>query len=240
MENELRDHFLSLLTERRRGRFEDVLAGRTRRAAVVLENVSQSHNFSAVLRSCDCFGVQDVYVADRDETFSVNREIALGADKWLTVRRFLGADAMPDCVAALKSRGYRVLVTSPHGESEPVGAVDVSTPVALVFGTELEGVTDAAEDLADGRVHIPMYGFTESLNVSVAVAVTLANVTGRLRESPGWELSDREKDALRLEWAKRTVTNADVIEAEFRAAKRIISNRSKGCSPRVRRPPPRR
>ena len=217
MENELRDHFLSLLTPRRRGRFEEVLAGRTRRVAVVLENVSQSHNFSAVLRSCDCFGVQDVYVADRDETFSVNREIALGADKWLSVHRFLGPDAMPECVAALKSRGYRVLVTSPHGESVPVGEVDVSTPVALVFGTELEGVTEAAEELADGRVHIPMVGFTESLNVSVAVAVTLANVTGRLWESPGWGLSDAEKDVLRLEWAKRTVTNAEAVEAEFLA-----------------------
>ena len=214
-DRELTDHLLSLLTPRRRERFEAVLSQRTRRVAVVLENVSQSHNFSAVLRSCDCFGVQDVYVADRDETFAVNREIALGADKWLTVHRFCGPDALSDCVAALKRSGYRVLVTSPHGRSTPVEEVSVTEPVALIFGTELDGVTDAAESLADGRVHIPMHGFTESLNVSVAVAVSLASLTRRVRESGGWGLSDEESADLRLEWCRRSITNVEAVEARL-------------------------
>ena len=217
----LTEHLLSLLTPRRRERFEDVLAGRTRRVAVVLENVSQAHNFSAVLRSCDCFGVQDVYVADRDETFEVNREIALGADKWLTVHRFNGPDALDRCVAELKRKGYRVLVTSPHGRSEPVEAVGVSTPVALVFGTELDGVTEAAERLADGRVHIPMHGFTESLNVSVAVAVSLASLTRRVREGEAWALSDGEKADLRLEWCRRSITNVEAVEERWQAGQTV-------------------
>ena len=215
----LSEYLQSLLTPRRRARFEEVLARRSRRVAVILENVAKSHNFSAVLRSCDCFGVQDVWVADTDETFDVNRQVTLGADKWVTVHQFSGRSALQDCVSEVRDGGYEVLVTSPHGESRPMADVDVTRPTALIFGSEQFGVSEEAEALADGRVHIPMYGFTESLNVSVAAAVSLSDLARRVRQTPDWQLSDADKSKLRLAWARRSITSVEEIEQRWRDAR---------------------
>lgn len=213
---ELSAHLLSQLTPRRRGRFEQVLAGRTRRLAVVLENLSHSHNFSAILRSCDCFGVQDVHVIDPRDTFDVSKDVALGAEKWLTVTRYLDDVSTTDALCQIKAAGYRVAVTSPHGNAVSLYDAPVDMPVALVFGTELEGASESVEAEADLRIRIPMFGFTESFNVSVAAALCLAELSRRIRDQvPDWALTEEEKDSLRLTWARQSIKNVDLVEERF-------------------------
>lgn len=210
------EYLVSLLTPNRRERFGHVMAGRTRKITVLLENLSQSHNFSAILRSCDCFGVQDVHVVDPREVFEVSKDVALGAEKWLSIQRYHGKTAAEQSVRHLKDAGYRVVVTSPHGESESIRNVDVSTPLAVVFGTELAGISDEMESLADGRVHLPMFGFTESFNVSVAAALCLSELTHRLRDSAAnWALGNDERAELLLQWARRSIKKIDEIESRF-------------------------
>lgn len=225
LDRPLLDHLLSLLTERRRERFATVLAQRTRKITVVLENVSQSHNFSAVMRSCDCFGVQDVTALDPRGVFGVSKDVAMGAEKWLTTHHHKGETAVADGIRTVKRQGYRVLVTSPHGESVPISEVPVDVPTAIVFGTELAGITDEMESLADGRVHIPMVGFTESFNVSVAAAICLADLTRRLRDTTDdWALTNDEKDRLLLTWARRSINHIEQVEARFHAERAAASS----------------
>lgn len=214
---ELFEYLQSLLTPNRRARFVDVVKSRTRKITVVLENLSQPHNISAVLRSCDCFGVQDVTILDHRETFEIAKDVALGAEKWLTINRVRGRDAVSKGVAQLKREGYQILVTSPHGDSLPLHEVPIDRPSAIVFGTELEGISEEMEGLADGRIHIPMVGFTESFNVSVAAAICLNDLTCRLRATDGlWKLPETEQRSLLLQWTRRSLTNCDQIERRFR------------------------
>lgn len=166
------------LTPARVQRMRSVLDQRHTWLTIVLDNVFDPHNISAVLRSCDAFGVQDVHVIETTETFSVNREIAQGAEKWLTIHRWA---AFAPCRAYLRRRGFRLFATTLSPRAVPIGAVPLERPVALVFGNEHRGVMPEVIAACDGEVIIPMYGFVQSLNVSVAAAISLATIGARLR-----------------------------------------------------------
>ncbi len=200
-----------LVTERRLARMREILSYRTRRIAVALEDIYQSHNASAVLRSCDSFGIQDIYPLEARNSFRVNPEIALGSGRWLSVHRAPGAPVQ-ERLREIRAAGYRIAATSPHGTAFTPRELPLQEPLALVFGTELDGITPEVAELADYRLRIPMYGFAESFNISVAVAIVLHVLCERLRNGPiPWQLSQEEQEALLADWLRADVKGADEV-----------------------------
>ena len=206
------------ITDERKQRFEEVLAYRTRHIAVVLEDIFQPHNASAVLRSCDLTGVQDIHIIENNYTFDINPDVVMGSTKWLDIRRYNELEFnTPTAIDLLKSKGYQIVATCPHRDDFTPETLPLDQPIALVFGTEKTGITDYVMDHADRFVRIPMYGFTESYNISVSAALLVYTLTHRLHEMTDldWHLSEEEKDKVRLEWSKRTLNRIRQYERKF-------------------------
>lgn len=199
--------FWDLLTPRRARRMVEVLRQRTRHIALILEAVDAGHNQAAVLRSADAFGVQYVGVVQGRAPFRPNPEVTQGADKWLTVRRF---QTIEEAIETMHAQGYRVLASCLDEEAVPLQAVDLSTPVAFLFGNEHDGVSDRALAMADGTFVIPMVGFVQSLNVSVAAAITVFHATQRARREVGdaYYLAPEEQRAVLRHWLRTNTPQA--------------------------------
>ena len=189
-----------------------VLAQRTRHITVVLEDFYHSHNASAVMRTCDCFGVQDVYITQRLHDHSVNPNVVRGASKWLSLHMFEREETSTQkCFNELKSKKYRLVGTTPNRDSASIKELDIIEPVAFVFGTEKQGLSEYALEHVDELVHIPMFGFTESFNVSVSAALILNQLVERAKEEGiAWQLTEEEKEDLKLEWYKNIVKRSDL------------------------------
>lgn len=210
--HKLTEHLARFVTESRRDSIERVLARRTRYVTVVLEDIYQPHNAAAVIRTCDCYGVQDLHVIENRNRFEPNEAVSMGAGKWVEVHRHgrPSADPTADCLASLKAQGYRIVAMTLREPSMPIAELPLDRPVALCFGSEEPGLTDTAHHQADCFAHLPMLGFTRSFNVSVSAAIALHEVTGRLRESDHpWQLREEEIAALRLAWYQAVVPRAD-------------------------------
>jgi tRNA (guanosine-2'-O-)-methyltransferase len=217
IKRELVDCLAGFVSLDRREKIEWVLQRRTRHLTVALEDVYQPHNASAVLRSCDCFGVQDVHIVEQDNTYQVNPNVALGASKWLSLIRYREAKGnAAACVAALKERGYDLVAATPHNEECLVEDLEIDRPLAVFFGTEDEGLSADTLASMDRYVKIPMFGFTESFNVSVSAALILRELVRRLRTAAvDWRLDEQEKLDLRLQWYRTVVRGSDLIERRY-------------------------
>lgn len=210
---ELLEYLKSFLTDRRRILFDEVLAERTRHFTVVTEDVYQVHNTSAVIRSCDVFGIQDLHVVEERLGKKMDREIAMGAQKWVSVHRHRNSVY---CMEKLRSEGYRIIATTPHGEAQLLEDFDFRPKTAFFFGKESDGISEEVTQGADGFLKIPMYGFTESLNISVSAAIILQHVVSKLKKSDlEWHLSEEEKKQLELDWTRKTIKSAPEIIERF-------------------------
>jgi len=205
------------LTDRRKARFEEVIKYRTRHITVVLEDVFQSHNASAVLRSCDLTGIQDVHAIENRNEYDVNKEIDMGSSKWLNLYRYNQSKHNTlDAFKKLRSQGYRIVATTPHKNDQTLETLPIHDKTALVFGTELNGLTDIAIENADEYLRIPMYGFTESYNISVSAAISLFTLTERMRKSNiNWKLSEEEKEDILMEWSRQSIKFHEKMERSF-------------------------
>jgi tRNA (guanosine-2'-O-)-methyltransferase len=213
LDNQLLEHLLSFLTDRRQNLFDEVISKRTRHFTVVTEDVYQMHNTSAVIRSCDVFGIQELHVIEEKISKEIDREIAMGAQKWVNIHRH---HSTKECIDNLKENGYQIIATTPHNNSTELKDFDISNKSAFFFGKENEGLSDIVIDAADGYLKIPMYGFTESLNISVSAAIILQSVVTRLKDSViDWELSEQEKNEIKLDWVKRSVKSSVKIIERF-------------------------
>ncbi len=213
----LKEHFSQFVSDHKREFMERVLARRTRYVAIVLEDIYQSQNASAVIRTCECLGLQDVHVIETNSRWTTNKLVLRGSDKWLDIIRYSGNETnnTERSFRALKDRGYRIAVTDPAG-SVSIEDVPIDAPLAIVMGNERHGSSEYASEHADMSINIPMTGFTESLNISVSAAICINITLSRLRKSElPWQLSEAEKEVLRLQWYKKAVRNADVIEREY-------------------------
>ncbi|HOX25840.1 MAG TPA: RNA methyltransferase [Candidatus Krumholzibacteria bacterium] len=209
---ELERQLRAVIRPRRLDRMEQVLARRTRRLTVLFEDLYDPHNASAVMRSAECFGVQDIHVVERERRFRPHTRVVRGAARWLTVLRYGSID---EAAAALRAGGYALVATTVDPASPPIDAVSLDRPLAVCFGTEEVGLSPAALAAADLRVHVPMVGFTESLNVSVTAALCLRALTERLRAGAGWELDAVERDALRLCWLMQEGAKARALTVKL-------------------------
>ncbi len=203
----------SFVSEDRVRRFSEVLQWRTRYITVAMEDVYHLHNASAVIRSADVFGLQDVHIIEERFGKRLDKKIALGAQKWVDIHRYPTTEA---CLKSLRDKGYRILATTPRKDALTLGELTVDHKIAFLFGAEKEGLSEKALENADDLIHIPMVGFTESLNVSVAAAIVLQRATSLLHAtSVDWKLREEEKEEKRVEWIKKSVRNLDKIIARY-------------------------
>ena len=210
---ELLQHLETYLTEHRRLRFDNVLQQRTKHFTVATEDVYQLHNTSAVIRSCDVFGIQEVNIRQERNSKRIDREIAMGAQKWVDLNRF---HSVKECIKDLKQKGYQIVATTPHENDCLLHEFDVSKKACFFFGRETEGLSQEVLDEADCYLKIPMSGFTESLNISVSAAIILQHVTTKRKQTDiKWQLSKEEQLDLRLQWIKKTLKSSDDIVKRF-------------------------
>lgn len=221
IDKELLNLFESYLTDKRKTLYKKVIAERTCHFTVVLEDISQPHNASAILRTCDIFGVQDLHTVENKYINRVSKYVAKGSQKWITSKRYKSdGNNTQICFDNLREKGYQIIATSPHNNSCLLQDFDISKKTAFVFGEETEGISNFVKENADGFLNIPMVGFTESLNISVAAAIILQDVTTKLRNSDiNWHLSEEEKEMLYYDWLKNSIKNSDVIEEKFYESK---------------------
>ena len=194
------------------------LQKRTRYVTIVLEDTFQPNNSAAILRTCDCFGIQDVHIIENKNNFKPNEEIALGSDQWLSIHRYnKEKENTANALKSLKNNNYRIIATSSHGKGTPIEDFNLSNgKAAFIFGTELTGITNTVEELADEFVYIPMSGFTESFNISVAAAIILHQVSNKLKKSTiNWNIEKEELEIIRLQWLKNSIKKPDMIEKYF-------------------------
>jgi tRNA (guanosine-2'-O-)-methyltransferase len=201
------------LTESRKERFNSVLKNRTNHFTIAMEDIYQLHNTSAVMRSCEVFGIQQLNVVEQRFGKRIDSEIAMGAQKWVDINCYA---TMQECINAVKEKGYQIIATTPHNDSCLLHEFDITKRSAIFFGTERDGLSKEVLDQADGYLKIPMVGFTESLNISVSAAIIIESITSRLRQSNlNWNLSEEEQLEKRLAWAKNTIKDIKGIEERY-------------------------
>ena len=210
---QLLEHLETYLTPERQARFDAVLPHRTKHFTVATEDVYQLHNTSAVIRSCDVFGIQEVHIVEERNSKRIDREIAMGSQKWVDLQRF---HSVADCIQNLKGNGYQIVATTPHENDQVLADFDISKKSCFFFGRETEGLSQEVLDAADCFLKIPMVGFTESLNISVSAAIILQDVTNKLRKSDiKWQLSEEEQLEKRLDWISKTLKSYDKIVERY-------------------------
>jgi tRNA (guanosine-2'-O-)-methyltransferase len=205
----------------RKARIDEVVASRTRTLTVVMEAFCDPQNVNAVLRTCEAFGVQEIHVVEGPmKPYDRNKKISQNADKWLDVRRW---KTTAECLGHLKAEGFRLYATHLGEASRPLADLSFAGKVALVFGNENRGVSDEALALADALYAIPMLGFVQSLNVSVAAAVSLFRAVERRVAERGrhGDLAPEDAQALRERFYVLAVKQrARVVKAEAVLARR--------------------
>lgn len=213
-DQKLLEHLQGLLTDRRIDLFEKVLNQRTDHFTVVAQDVYQLHNTSAVVRSCDVFGIQNLHIIEENLPRRIDKEIAMGAQKWVDVHRY---NTSRECLHELRQQGYQIVATTPHNDSTMLADFDITKPSAIFFGTEQNGLSEEILREADTSIKIPMYGFTESLNISVSAAIILQSLREKLDVSNvEWQFSEERMQEVRLAWTKKTIKNSEEIIERFR------------------------
>ncbi len=214
VDQKLLEYLESFLTDRRRSLNKKVLMSRTNYLTVAVEDVYQLHNTSAVMRSCEVFGVQNMHVIEEVNKKKIDREIAMGAQKWVDVNRYNSTD---QCISSLKNAGYQLVATTPHEGAVVLDQFELDQPTVLFFGTETDGLSDAVLEAADVKLKIPMVGFTESLNISVSAAIILQRLTSQMRNvsTIDWKLTQEEQLEKRMDWVKKTLKSHEELVKRY-------------------------
>ena len=226
MNKELLEYLSDVVNPARLALYNKIIENRTNYITVVLEDIFQAQNASAVLRTCDCTGIQNIHVIENRNKFQDDSEVSMGSSKWVTIHKYKGNENNSlEAIRSLKRKGYRIVATSPHSNDVELPDFDIiKGKMALVFGSELPGISETIENEADEFLKIPMFGFTESFNISVSAAIILYYLTDKLRSSNSikWQLTEEEKVEIKLHWIKNTVKKSALIEQRFWEQKGII------------------
>lgn len=212
-------HLSQFVSEHKKEFVEKVLNNRTRYVTLVLEDIFQSQNASAVIRTAECMGLQDVHIVENTAKYQLNIRVLKGSYKWMELHRYHdnSLNNTEVCYSKLKAEGYTILVTSPDEDGESIQDIDLTQgKIAVVFGNELRGCSAYATEHAHKKIKIPMYGFTESLNISVCVGMCLNTFIPKLHQGNiPFHLSEQDKQHIRLNWFRKMVRKSDLIEREF-------------------------
>lgn len=212
------EYLEQFVTDKRRSLFGKVLDERTRHFTVAIEDIYQPHNASAVVRSCEIFGIQDLHIIQNKYKFYASNQVAKGAQKWLDFSLYKEKDTNNTlaCIDNLRSKGYKIIATTPHDNSCVLQDFDITQKSAFFFGVEKQGLSKDVMENADAFLKIPMVGFTESLNISVAAAIILQSMNEKLKKSDiHWQLSELEKNTLYLEWLEKSIKSIKKIKEYY-------------------------
>ena len=223
MDKELYDYLQQFLTEERKEKFANIIADRTRHITVVLENIYHRPNASAVIRTCECFGLQDVHFIDEFGFFKANKKVVQGSAKWTNIYHYCDEDDnFLNCITRLKKEGYKIVATTLKKDSyKQTALADIPVgdeKIALMLGTEETGLSDRAHEVADYYLSLPMYGFTTSFNISVTAAMCLSRFVEKLRMDfpiEKWQLSEAEKASILNDWTINSVKNVEALTTRF-------------------------
>jgi len=219
LKHDLVQYLKEFVVDERRELFEEKIEQRTKHITVVLENIFQGRNISASIRSADCFGVQDVHVIENDNYFNDDSEVSMGADKWIKTTRYNQENHnSAAAIKKLKKKGYQVIAATPHNTDCDLYDIEITDQkIALIFGAEVRGCSEETLKLADKRMKIPMYGFTESFNISVSVSLCLQHLTYRMRNSAvNWRMTQEQKNETILQWLRNSIKSSTQIEEKFK------------------------
>ena len=213
----LLEYLYGFMSENKKELFEKIIPERTRHVTVALEDIYQPQNASAVLRTCDVFGIQDVHIIENENEYNINPRVVHGASKWIDLQKYSEKENNTlACIKKLKKNGYKVYGTTPHTNDCLIQDIPLDDKIALMFGTEMTGLSDIAMDNVDGFVKIPMYGFTESLNISVSASICLYELKKRLKTSNiNWELTEAEQIEQLICWSKKVIKDGTRIEKQY-------------------------
>jgi len=217
-DRDLMKHLGSFISAPKQQTIDKVLKHRTKYVTIVLEDIFQPHNASAVVRSCDCFGIQDLHIIENSNEYTLNPNVTQGSSKWVDIYRYNKSDSSntKQCLNQLEAKGYAIFATSPNATGLSIEEIPVEGKIALLFGTELNGLSEYALQRAHQVVSIPMFGFTESYNLSVSVALCLHSLINKLHQSRvNWNLTNDEMEEIRLRWYRRSVRNSEILEKAF-------------------------
>jgi tRNA (guanosine-2'-O-)-methyltransferase len=190
---------------------------------IVLEDVYQAHNASAVIRSADCFGVQYLHFVEQRNKYKISGDVALGASQWVHITRH---SSTTSALTDLKNKGYRIVATTPHKNDSTIFDYDVSQKFALVFGTEKMGITNEVMEMADDFVKIPMMGFTESFNISVCAALFMQEFSHRIRRDVvDPYLTEEEKLDTYIQWLLQTIRKSDLVLKDYLKKRATLSGK---------------
>jgi tRNA (guanosine-2'-O-)-methyltransferase len=206
------------ITPRRWHNMEKIIHNRTRHITVVLEDIFQPQNASAVLRTCECLGIQDVHIIENKNRYNINPDVVMGSDKWIDLIKYdQDTCNIPYAINQLRKAGYRIIATSLSNKATPLNKFEpAENRCAIFFGTELTGLTDTILEQADEHLKIPIYGFTDSYNISVSAAIILYDLIDRLHSSGiHWQLTESEKEEIMLQWLKKSIKRSDLLIKEF-------------------------
>ena len=218
LDYDLVQHLKAFVLDERRALFEEKIQHRTKHITIVLENIFQGRNISASIRSADCFGVQDVHVIENDNVFNDDSEVSMGADKWVsTIRHNKEIHNTAKAIRKLKADGYHVIAATPHNTNFDLYDIEIGEQkIALIFGAEVNGCSEQSLKLADERMKIPMYGFTESFNISVSVSLCLQHLTYKMRNSAvNWRMNQEQRNKTLLQWLRNSIKSSSQIEEKY-------------------------
>jgi len=216
---ELITYLSQFISDKRKERFDEVILHRTNHLHIVLENLYQAHNASAVLRSAESFGIQHVHFIENRNSLKISVDVAMGSSNWLSIHRHnSNENNTKQALTELKNQGYRIVATTPHTNACTIEKLPIDKKLALVFGTEIDGISETVTEMADEFVKIPMYGFTESFNISVCAALCMYELTTRIRQQvPNHFISEQDKIDVYLQWLKTSIKNSDALVENFLA-----------------------
>lgn len=214
---ELQNYLEGFISPVRMNRIKEVISQRTRHVTVVLEDIWQPQNASAAIRTSECMGLQEVHIIKNGEGYKINKQVVKGANKWMEINKYTDFENNTHaCLSQLKARGYKIVATVPSENSQLLTNLDVQDKTAFVFGSEKNGVSDDVLDMCDSKISIPMFGFTESYNISVSVAISLFHfIHESKKQKANWQLSDAEQKELLEKWTKQCIKKCDLIVQEF-------------------------
>lgn len=198
-------------------RFNEIVNNRTRYFTIVLEDVFQAQNTNAVIRSCECFGIQDLHLIENKYDFEVVPDISKGSSQWINIQQYNQAlNNTKPCLRHLKNQGYTIIGTSPHQNEINLEDISIDNKTAFVLGSEKDGLSQEAKEICDGFMKIPMVGFTESLNLSNCSAIIAQSLTNRIRRSEiPWQLTEEEKTAILIEWCFEVTGRKELLLEYF-------------------------
>ncbi|MDR2122102.1 MAG: RNA methyltransferase [Flavobacteriaceae bacterium] len=209
----LYEYLKEFISKEKSQKIEDLINYRTDFVVTVLEDIYQFRNAGAIVRSMEAFGFQSLYALENRNVFKPESAVSRGADKWIDI---IYMRSGRDSLQKIKDKGYQLVVVSPEKEAVDIRDFKLSCPAALIFGTEFKGVSEETLKFADACVKIPMEGFTESLNVSVAAGICLHEMRNKLKNSDlDWKLTEERKITLKTKWAMNSVSSGEEIASHY-------------------------